>query len=122
MGYSPWGCKESDTNEQKWQRLWGKGAVKGHGPICWERGLVRKEKGFVFWEAPVCCVAVCVCVCVCVCQLLSCVQLFCHLLLLGIFPTQGLNQCVLHFLHWQVDSLPLVSPGNRENICYSIKC
>ena len=36
--------------------------MKGHGPICWERGLVRKEKGFVFWEALVCCVAVCVCV------------------------------------------------------------
>ena len=28
-------------------------------------------------------------------------------LLQGIFPTQGLNPCLLHFLHWKVDSLPL---------------
>ena len=28
-----------------------------------------------------------------------------------IFPTQGLNLFLLHFLHWQVDSLPLVPPG-----------
>ena len=26
----------------------------------------------------------------------------------GIFLTQGLNPCLLHLLHWQVDSLPLV--------------
>ena len=26
----------------------------------------------------------------------------CHLLLWGIFPTQGSNPCVLHLLHWQV--------------------
>jgi len=25
----------------------------------------------------------------------------------GIFPTQGLNPSLLHFLHWQVDSLSL---------------
>ena len=29
----------------------------------------------------------------------------------GIFPTQGLNPCLLHLLHWQVASLPLVPPG-----------
>ena len=29
------------------------------------------------------------------------------------FPTQGSNPCLLHFLHWQVDSLPLVPPGNE---------
>ena len=29
----------------------------------------------------------------------------CHFLLQGIFPTQGLNPCFLHLLHWQVDSL-----------------
>ena len=28
----------------------------------------------------------------------------CHFLLQGIFPTQGLNPCLLH---WQADSLPL---------------
>ena len=35
----------------------------------------------------------------------------CHFLLQGIFLTQGLNLCLLHLLHWQVGSLPLVSPG-----------
>ena len=34
----------------------------------------------------------------------------CHFLLQGIFPTQGLNPGLLHLLHWQVSSLPLVSP------------
>ena len=29
----------------------------------------------------------------------------------GIFPTQGLNLSLLHLLHWQVGSLPLVPPG-----------
>ena len=29
----------------------------------------------------------------------------------GIFPTQGWDQCLLHLLHWQVDSLPLVPLG-----------
>ena len=32
----------------------------------------------------------------------------CHFLLQGTFLTQGLNT---HLLHWQVDFLPLVSPG-----------
>ena len=30
----------------------------------------------------------------------------CHFLLQGIFPTQGLNLCFLHLLHWQTDPLP----------------
>ena len=34
----------------------------------------------------------------------------CHALLQGIFPTQGLNPCLLCLLHWQVGSLPLVPP------------
>ena len=29
----------------------------------------------------------------------------------GIFLTQGSNPCLLHLLHWQVDSLPLTPPG-----------
>ena len=33
-----------------------------------------------------------------------------HFLLPGIFPTQGLNLCLLRLLHWQADSLPLVPP------------
>ena len=30
----------------------------------------------------------------------------CHLLLQGIFPTQGLNPHRFHFLHWQADLSP----------------
>ena len=35
-----------------------------------------------------------------------------HFLLQGIFPTQGLNPRLLHFLHWQPDSLPLRHLGS----------
>ena len=35
-----------------------------------------------------------------------------HALLQGIFPTQGSNLRLLHLLHWQAGSLPLVPPGN----------
>ena len=35
----------------------------------------------------------------------------CHALLQRIFPSQGLNSSLLHLLHWWVDSLPLVPPG-----------
>ena len=35
----------------------------------------------------------------------------CHFLLQGIFPTQGLNSCLSHLLHWQSGSLPLAPPG-----------
>ena len=35
----------------------------------------------------------------------------CHLLLQGIFPTQGLNP---HLLHWQLDSFPLSPPGGPK--------
>ena len=45
----------------------------------------------------------------------------CHILLQGIFLTQGSNPALLHLLHWQAGSLPLVSPGkpmiNFELIC-----
>ena len=34
----------------------------------------------------------------------------CHSLLQAIFPTQGLNSCLLRFLRWQAGSLPLVPP------------
>ena len=37
----------------------------------------------------------------------------CHVLLQGIFLTQGLDPCFLHLLHWQLGSLPLVPPGNN---------
>ena len=40
----------------------------------------------------------------------------CHSLLQGIFPTQGLNPCLLHILHWQSDSLPLTPPGKPNKI------
>ena len=35
-----------------------------------------------------------------------------HFLLQGIFLTQGLNPCLLHVLHWQVDSSPLSHLGS----------
>ena len=31
----------------------------------------------------------------------------CHFLLQSVFPIQGSNLCLLHVLHWQMDSLPL---------------
>ena len=37
-----------------------------------------------------------------------------HLLLQGIFPTQGLNPCLLHLLRWQAGSLLLGPPGELE--------
>ena len=82
------------------------------------------------------CTCVCVCVCVCVCMLncFSHVWLFatpwngparlhypwdspgrntgvgCHVLLQGIFQTQGLNPRLSYFLHWQAGFLPLAPP------------
>ena len=35
----------------------------------------------------------------------------CHVLLQGIFPTQGSNPYLLCLLPWQVGSLPLAPPG-----------
>jgi len=35
----------------------------------------------------------------------------CHAFLLEIFLIQGSSPCLLCFLHWQADSLPLVPPG-----------
>ena len=34
----------------------------------------------------------------------------CHVLLEGIFLTQGLNSYLLCFLHWQASSLPIAPP------------
>ena len=39
----------------------------------------------------------------------------CHVILQGIFPTQGLNLQLLCFLHWLAGSLPLVPTGNAPN-------
>ena len=41
-------------------------------------------------------------------------EIGCHALLQGIFPTQGLNSCLLH---WHVDSLLLAPPGKPVNRC-----
>ena len=40
----------------------------------------------------------------------------CHFLLQGIFPTQGLNLCLLCLLQWQADSLPLCHLGSPKQI------
>ena len=37
----------------------------------------------------------------------------CLFLLQGIVPAQGLNLSLLHLLHWQVGSLPLMPPGKQ---------
>ena len=37
----------------------------------------------------------------------------CHVLLQGIFPTQGWNPRLLHLLHWQAGSLSLAPPGKE---------
>ena len=41
----------------------------------------------------------------------------CHFLLQGIFPTQGLNLCLLH---WQADSSPPRRLGSPEDITSSL--
>ena len=38
----------------------------------------------------------------------------CHAPFQRIFPTQWLNPCLLHLLHWQVGSLPLVPPEKSQ--------
>ena len=42
----------------------------------------------------------------------------CPDLLQEIFPTQGSNQHLLHLMHWQASSLPLVPPGSTHLIMY----
>ena len=44
----------------------------------------------------------------------------CHVLLQGIFQTQGSNPPLLHLLHWQVDSLPLRHQGSPTPILGTI--
>ena len=39
----------------------------------------------------------------------------CHALLQEIIPTRGSNSCLLYRLHWQVDSLQLLPPGQTRN-------
>ena len=44
----------------------------------------------------------------------------CHMLLQGIFPTQGSNPHLLSLLHWQEGSLLLAPPGKPLNIMWGI--
>ena len=39
-------------------------------------------------------------------------------LLLGIFPTQGSNPCLLSLLHWKAASIPLSPPGKPQKSCW----
>ena len=80
-----------------------------------------------FWSIYSLSLSLSLCVCVCVCSVmfdflwphwLQPIRLLCpwdfagntgvccHFLLRGIFPIQGFNLCLLHYLYWQVDSLP----------------
>ena len=45
----------------------------------------------------------------------------CYFLFQGIFPTQGLDQCLLHLLLWQADSLPSDTPGKPASISILFK-
>ena len=45
-----------------------------------------------------------------------------NFLLQGIFLTQGSNQCLLCFQHWQADSLPLHHSSKRHAIWDSLFC
>ena len=45
----------------------------------------------------------------------------CHILLQRLFLSQGLNPSPLCLLNWQVDSLPLASPG-KPHFVYSSMC
>ena len=45
----------------------------------------------------------------------------CHALLQGIFPTQGLNLCLLCLLHWQAGSLPLTPHDIDYNYLHKVK-
>ena len=40
----------------------------------------------------------------------------CHVLLQGIFLTQGLNLCLLHLLHWQAGSFTMSATWSPPNI------
>ena len=44
------------------------------------------------------------------------IRVDCHFLLQLIFLTQSSNPCLLHLLHWQVDSLPSEPPGKLSQI------
>ena len=45
----------------------------------------------------------------------------CHAFLQDIFPTQGSNLLLLHLLHWQTGSLPLVPPGRPTVNTHMVK-
>ena len=53
-----------------------------------------------------------------VCEILQArnIEVSCHFLLQGIFPTQGSNPRLLCLLHWQAGSLPVVPPGKANII------
>ena len=44
-------------------------------------------------------------------------RMSCLFLIKGIFPTQGLNLCLLCLLHWQADSLPLSHLESPKIMC-----
>ena len=48
-------------------------------------------------------------------------RVVCHAFLQGIFPTQGLNHCLLQLPHWQADSLPLSYLGSPFMVRVLIK-
>ena len=82
MGYSPWGCKESDTTE--WLSTAQQGAsVVSDSATLWTIACQAPSS----WDSPG-----------------KNTGVGCHVLFQGIFPTQRLNPHLLCLLHWQVGS------------------
>ena len=111
--------------------------------VYWNLGLQSILNAFLYMTWVCVCVCACTCTqsCLTLCNLLDCSppgssthRIFqaritgvgCQSLLQGIFPTQGLSPRLLHFLHWQVDSLPLNHWGSSfsyERVpIYSFTC
>ena len=99
VGSSPWGCKESDTTERlalthSWcMCVW---VLSHFSQTLWLYGaqqapLSTDSPGKTTGEG-------------------------CPVLLLGIFPAQGLNSCLLFLLHWRADCLPLAAPGKSDYV------
>ena len=92
VGYSPQYCKESDMTEPT-SHAQGRSSQQNRQRL--KDGASRK--GFMQTAD-------------CVCSVVS--NSFPPQ---GIFPTQRSNPYLLHLLHWQEDSLPLVPPGKPLN-------
>ena len=115
VGYSPWACRVAgDRRKAKKKcfhgKLWQKCVIKKtHQPL-WQRLLRVCAQQACVWVLSHSVVSDSATPWTAVRQASLSVEFsrleYCGILH-GIFPTQGLNLCLLHLIHWQVDSLPL---------------